>query len=33
LMNHLKAYCQSVGIAYMLTCADNHAVDYFAKQV
>jgi histone acetyltransferase len=33
LMNHLKAYCQSVGLYYFLTYADNYAIGYFKKQV
>jgi histone acetyltransferase len=32
LMNHLKDYCQSVGVFRFLTYADNYAIGYFKKQ-
>ncbi|KAL9653999.1 hypothetical protein ABK040_014208 [Willaertia magna] len=32
LMNHLKDYCQSVGLFRFLTYADNYAIGYFKKQ-
>lgn len=32
LMNHLKQYCQSIGIFRFLTYADNYAIGYFKKQ-
>lgn len=32
LMNHLKDYCQTVGVFRFLTYADNYAIGYFKKQ-